>query len=70
MTIEKTRPRADDKGDWLVTCNEKGCRESLDAKDRHFQQAITFLRARGWRAYDSYGTWMHICDKCRQLANK
>ena len=64
MTIETIRKRSDDRADFLITCNETDCCRSLDAKDRTFQQAVTFLRAKGGRAYKSFGTWMHSCPPC------
>jgi hypothetical protein len=57
MTIETIRRRTDDRSDFLITCDEKGCGSALDAKDRTFQQAAAFWKARHWRCYKSFGSW-------------
>lgn len=61
MTIETIQKRALGKADFLITCDELDCRSCLDAGDRTFQQAVNFLRARGWRIRNVFGTWFHTC---------
>jgi hypothetical protein len=68
MTIESVRKLHDDKADFLITCDEHGCQEALDATDRTFAQAVTFLKAKGWRINRSFGSWLHACPKHSQKA--
>ena len=65
MTIETIQKRPLEKADFLITCDERDCRSTLDAMDRTFDQAVAFLKARGWSIRKSYGTWLHSCPKCR-----
>lgn len=64
MTVERLRVTGDDTADFLIHCDEKGCKNSLDAKDRMFMQAVNLMKAKGWRMYKNYGTWQHTCPKC------
>lgn len=61
MTIESMRKRTFEKADFLITCDEHGCKSALDALDRTFGQAVVFLKSRGWRLDKVHGIWLHIC---------
>jgi hypothetical protein len=74
MPIETVRKLHDDKSDFLITCDEKGCSASVDAMDRTWKQMIRFLDALGWYRVKHFGTWMQFCPECnrksRALASK
>ena len=56
--------------DFLITCDGRGCKTSLDAKDMLFAEAVGLAKCKGWRIYKLYGTWQHFCCDCRLKFNK
>jgi hypothetical protein len=51
--------------DFLITCDGKGCKSSLYAKDMLFGQAVTLAKRNEWSVRKVMGTWQHHCPKCR-----
>jgi hypothetical protein len=66
MTIETVRKRGPDneRGDFLVQCDGKGCKAHLEAKDRTWQQLMTYMDAMGWCKHKVFSTWLHKCSAC------
>ena len=65
ITEEFTREGYAGRNDYLICCNGKACKASLDAKDRTFGQAVVFLKAKGWKLSKEHESWFHYCPACR-----
>lgn len=61
MTIERVEFHQDGEHDYLVTCNHKGCRASIDAKAMVFIEIVEMVKRAGWKPEKSFGTWHHYC---------
>lgn len=59
MTIERDRKTKD----MVLTCNT--CRgEERFAPSTHFVSLVRWVKAQGWRAFQSYERWRHECAGC------
>ncbi len=54
------------RSDFLLTCDGRDCKASLDAKDMIFGQAVVLAKQSGWRVRKVFETWQHHCPDCRR----
>ena len=68
MTEERRIEGYAGRNDYLIECNGKDCKASLDAKERTFGQAVIFLKAKGWKLSKEHESWFHYCPACREAS--
>ena len=54
------------RSDYLVICDGRGCKASLDAMDMTFNETVALIKESGWQIRKVNGTWQHRCPKCQK----